>query len=288
MTRRITYSAICIAAALAISIIALSAQPSTHLAMNNAQPGHRAVLVELFTSEGCSSCPPADALLQQVNGKYSDAGQLIVGVSEHVTYWNSLGWSDPFSSPTYTERQEAYGQRLHLDSVYTPQIVVNGQEQIVGSDRAGLLRAIRKEDQMSQVGVHIASASLDGNRLTLDFSVSGTIPGNGAEIYAVLADDKTSSNVLRGENSGRTLSHVAVARTIARVANIQEATELTIQLDLSGSVQQSTPSGRHLILFAQAPGLGQVLGVDTVSILGFAGKLSGTLAAEEHNDQVWN
>jgi hypothetical protein len=266
VTRRITYSALCIAAALAISIIALSAQPSTHLDGNNAQPGHRAVLVELFTSEGCSSCPPADAFLQQVNGKYSDAGQLIVGVSEHVTYWNSLGWSDPFSSPTYTERQEAYGQRFHLDSVYTPQIVVNGQKEIVGSDSAGLLRAIRKEDQMSQVGVHIASASLDGNRLTLDFSVSGTIPGKGAEIYAVLADDKTSSNVLRGENSGRTLSHVAVARTITRVANIEAATELTIQLVLSGSVQQSPPSGRHLILFAQAPGLGQVLAVDTVSI----------------------
>ncbi len=119
---------------------------------------------------------------------------------------------------------------------------------------------------MSQVGIHIASASLDGNRLTLDFSVSGTIPGKGAEIYAVLAGDKTSSNVLGGENSGRTLSHVAVARTITRVANIQEATELTIQLALLGAVQQPASAGSHLILFAQVPGLGRVLGVDTVSI----------------------
>ncbi len=118
MTRRFTtYSALSIAAALAAGLIALSAQPSTHLDSNNAQPGHRAALVELFTSEGCSSCPPADALLQQVNGRYSDSGQLIVGVSEHVTYWNSLVWSDPFSSPTYTERQNTYGQRFHLDSV---------------------------------------------------------------------------------------------------------------------------------------------------------------------------
>jgi hypothetical protein len=108
VTRRITYSALCIAAALVIGIIGLP-QPSTHLDANNAQPGHRAVLVELFRSEGCSSCPLADALLHQVNGRHSDSGQLIVGVSEHVTYWNSLGWSDPFSSPTYTERQNAYG-----------------------------------------------------------------------------------------------------------------------------------------------------------------------------------
>jgi hypothetical protein len=260
------YSALSIAAALAADLIALSAQPSTHLDSNNAQPGHRAVLVELFTSEGCSSCPSADALLQQVNGRYSDSGQLIVGVSEHVTYWNSLGWSDPFSSPTYTERQNAYGQRFHLDSVYTPQMVINGQEQIVGSNSAGLLRAIRKEDQMSQMDVHIASASLDGNILTLDFSVSGTIPGKGAEIYAILADDKASSNVLRGENSGSTLSHVSVARTITRVANLQEATELTIRLPLAGYIQQSGHLGRHLILFAQAPGFGQVLGVDTLSL----------------------
>jgi hypothetical protein len=145
-------------------------------------------------------------------------------------------------------------------------MVINGQEQIVGSNSAGLLRAIRKEDQMSQMDVHIAYASLDGNILTLDFSVSGTIPGKGAEIYAILADDKTSSNVLRGENSGSTLSHVSVARTITRVANLQEATELTIRLPLAGYIQQSGHLGRHLILFAQTPGFGQVLGVDTLSL----------------------
>ena len=120
MTRRFTaYSALSIAAALAAGLVAPSAQPSTHLDSNNAQPGHRAVFVELFTSEGCSSCPSADALLQQVNGRYSDSGQLIVGVSEYVTYWNSLGWSDPFSSPTYTERQDAYGERS-ISTASTP------------------------------------------------------------------------------------------------------------------------------------------------------------------------
>lgn len=120
VTRRFTaYSALSIAAVLAACSIAMSTQPCTHSDSNNAQPGYRAVLVELFTSEGCSSCPSADALLQQVNGRYSGSGQLIAGVSEHVTYWNSLGWSDPFSSPIYTERQNAHGQRFRLVSVYT-------------------------------------------------------------------------------------------------------------------------------------------------------------------------
>ena len=95
MTRRITYSALCIAAALVIGI-ALSAQPSTRLDANNAQPGHRAVLVELFRSEGCSSCPLADALLHQVNGRYSDSGQLIVGVSEHGH--TGIVWAGPTPS----------------------------------------------------------------------------------------------------------------------------------------------------------------------------------------------
>src|SRR5258708_31126672 len=145
-------------------------------------------------------------------------------------------------------------------------MVSNGQEQIVGSNSAGLLRAIRKEDQMSQMDVHIASANLDGNVLTVDFSVSGTIPGKGAEIYAILADDKTSSNVLRGENSGRTLSHVSVAWTITRVANLQEATELTIRLPLAGYIQQSSHLARHLILLAHQHDYGQVLGLDTLSL----------------------
>jgi hypothetical protein len=103
-------------------------QPSGH-----EQPGS-AVIVELFTSEGCSSCPPADAVLRQVNLKETSAGQLIVGISEHVTYWNDLGWRDPFSAPEFTERQNVYASRLSPEGPYTPQMVVNGREQFVGSD----------------------------------------------------------------------------------------------------------------------------------------------------------
>jgi hypothetical protein len=265
MARRLIYSALSLAAVLVGTMVVLSAQSNPPDAKAQ-RPAHGAVLVELFTSEGCSSCPPADALLRKVDGKYTDSGQLIVGVSEHVTYWNDLGWTDPFSSEAYTERQSAYGQRFHLDSVYTPQMVINGEEQIVGSDSSGLLRAIRKEEQEPHVDIRIASASLSGSTLSIDFSVSGSIPGRGAEIYAILADDAASSNVLRGENSGRTLSHVSVARTITRVASIQTATERTIHLPLSTSLQLANHTGRHLILIAQAPGFGPVFGVDTTPL----------------------
>jgi hypothetical protein len=253
---------ILIAAAIAISLVAglvvLRAQNPPGAGSQPSEP--RAVLVELFTSEGCSSCPPADALLRQINGKRTDSGQLIVGVSEHVTYWNQLGWTDPFSSPVYTERQNAYGQRFHLDDVYTPQMVINGEEQVVGSDGAGLLRAIKRVEQRPPSSLHIVSANISDNSLEVDFSFTGSVPGRGVDIFAIIADDTAKSNVLRGENSGRTLLHASVARSITRLATVQNSTERTVHIPLSTSAQSQ---GRHLILFAQAAGLGRILGVDT-------------------------
>jgi hypothetical protein len=222
----------------------------------------KAVLVELFTSEGCSSCPPADALLRLVNGSQTNKGQLVVGISEHVTYWDSLGWSDPFSSSAYTERQNTYSDRFHLEGPYTPQMVINGTEQIVGSDRAGLLRAVEKEDAESpRMSLHIVSLNVAGSTLTVNFSTSGDLPAQGADLIAVLADDSDQSSVLRGENSGRTLVHVAVARSITRIAKVKAAGERTAQIPIPVSFQAK--QGHHLILFAQTPGTGRVLGTDT-------------------------
>ena len=222
----------------------------------------KAVLVELFTSEGCSSCPPADDLLKLVNGSQTNGGQLVVGISEHVTYWNSLGWSDPYSSPAYTERQNAYSERFHLEGPYTPQMVINGAEQIVGSDRGALLHAVEKEDAESpRLSLRIVSVNVAGNTLTVNLATSGDVPKQGADLMAVLADDSDRSNVLRGENSGRTLAHVAVARSITRVARVKTAGELTVQIPIPTSFQAN--QGHHLILFAQTPGNGRVLGTDT-------------------------
>jgi hypothetical protein len=222
----------------------------------------KAVLVELFTSEGCSSCPPADALLKLVNGSQTNGGQLVVGISEHVTYWNSLGWSDPYSSPAYTERQSAYSERFHLEGPYTPQMVINGAEQIVGSDRAALLHAVEKEDaETPRMFLRIVSLSVAADTLTVNLAASGDVPKQGADLMAVLADDSDRSNVLRGENSGRLLAHVAVARSITRVAKVKTAGDLTVQIPIPASFQAT--QGHHLILFAQTPGNGRVLGTDT-------------------------
>ena len=228
-------------------------------------PAQKVVLVELFTSEGCSSCPPADALLRQVNGTRTSGDQLVVGISEHVTYWNGLGWSDPFSSPAYTERQNAYSERFHLEGVYTPQMVINGAEQIVGSDRGALLRAVQAEQaQHPRVSLRILSLNVVGSTLAVNFSISGDVPAQGADLMAVLADDSDRSSVLHGENSGQTLAHVAVARSISRVARLRSAGERTVQVQIPATFQAGQK--HHLILFAQTPGNGRVLGADTKAL----------------------
>jgi hypothetical protein len=224
-----------------------------------------AVLVELFTSEGCSSCPPADALLRQLNGKSISSGQLIVGISEHVTYWNSLGWTDPFSASAYTDRQNSYGSRFHLDSVYTPQIVVNGEQQVLGSDSNAVLRAVRETDHPGQLAVHIISTAVTGGSLVVTYSINGSASGHSADLFAVLVDDVVQSNVKRGENSGRNLVHVSVARSITRIATVKDfpAAETTARLPLGADPHSSA---RHLVLFAQSAHLGPVLSVDTVAL----------------------
>ena len=221
------------------------------------------VLVELFTSEGCSSCPPADALLRKLQGEHTAAGQWIIGISEHVTYWNQLGWADPFSSESFTERQSNYGDRFGLASVYTPQVVVNGAQEVLGSDEAAILRAVRLTDRPTTVAVTIGSIMPSAGGVSVTFSVAGTSSAKSAEIYAVIADDMASSHVLRGENAGRTLAHVSVARELTRVASSTFPTTLTVTLPDPPRRPDLSAAGRHLILFAQKPGGGRVLAIST-------------------------
>jgi hypothetical protein len=141
-------------------------------------------------------------------------------------------------------------------------MVINGAEQIVGSDRGALLHAVEQEDAESpRLSLRIVSVNVAGNTLTVNFATSGDVPKQGADLMAVLADDSDRSNVLRGENSGRMLAHVSVARSISRVARVKTAGELTVQIPIPASFQGN--QGHHLILFAQTPGNGRVLGTDT-------------------------
>lgn len=180
---------------------------------HSATPAKRQpVLVELFTSEGCSDCPPADALLAQIDSAQPVAGADAIVLSEHVTYWNHEGWRDPFSLDTIDLRQQQYARQFALSDVYTPQIVVDGTEQFVGSDAAHLMRALLKAAGTAKPDLSIANARLEPDG-SVDFSVKAAAGVKGS-LFAALAENATTSIVAHGENAGRTLHHVAVVRTI--------------------------------------------------------------------------
>jgi hypothetical protein len=216
------------------------------------------VLVELFTSEGCSSCPPADRMLQQIDGKRSAQGILVVGVSEHVTYWDHDGWKDPYGSELATDRQRDYAQRFRLDSPYTPQMVVNGDTQFVGGDTKSLLAAMEKVHPLS--AVKIASVKVDGEAAKVTVTIGDDLPPRGADLVLVTAEDETTQRVLAGENSGKTLSHAAVARTMQRIGRVRQIGESTYTVRLPGA---DSGTKRHMIVWLQEPGLGRVIGVDS-------------------------
>jgi hypothetical protein len=220
-------------------------------------------IVELFTSEGCSSCPPADALLRQIHLKQTSAGQLIVGISEHVTYWNDLGWKDSFSLPVFTDRQSVYAARLSPEGPYTPQMVLNGRDQFVGSDAGGLERALRDDARRRHLNLSILSSALSSSGLDVKLSLTGET-SRLLDILAVLTDDADRSNVLRGENGGRLVQHVSVARLLTRVTTIRSDGEQSVHVTVPNGFQLGT--GHHLILFAQEQHQGAILGAATAPL----------------------
>ena len=252
---RTTAHKLALTALLAIVPLALAAQ-----SQDQGRPAVKPVLVELFTSEGCSSCPPADDLLRQVNGTSPVAGQLVVGISEHVTYWNRLGWADPFSADVFTRRQNGYGERFRLDDIYTPQMIINGREQIVGGNEPLLLDALKRQSNQPSVALQIVSVQRNGNELELRFRVGDLPSRQPLELVAVVTDDLDTSTVDRGENAGRVLRHVAVARSFERVATIASPNEKTVRLAFAPLTDPHRKSMQTLILFLQEPNLGAVLG----------------------------
>lgn len=222
-------------------------------------------ILELFTSEGCSSCPPADALLRRVNLKNTASGQLLVGISEHVTYWNRLGWKDSYSLEAFTERQNTYAGRLGVEAPYTPQMVVNGREQFVGSDSEALSRALQLEAKRPSLELRIAATLNDAGMIDVEVDLHGHA-ARALEVMAVIADDVDRSNVLKGENAGNLLQHVAVARTLERIGTVTEPGQQRLQVHVPDSLRTAPHGGHHLIVFLQEPRQGSILGAATVAL----------------------
>lgn len=216
------------------------------------------VLVELFTSEGCSDCPPADSLLGQLDAEQPIAGAQAIVLSEHVTYWDHNGWRDPYSLDAMTDRQEAYVRHFGLDSSYTPQMVVDGTAQFVGNNGKALIGAVERAVRNAKQPLTIENAKWD--RGTAIFSIH-TAATTGTRLFVVLAADATHQEVSAGENAGRTLHHVAVVRVMKELRG-DSADGRPLKLDGGDLSRKNGSDGPvRLVVFLVDQKTGRVLGV---------------------------
>jgi hypothetical protein len=176
--------------------------------------GPSPVVVELFTSQGCSSCPPADAVLSDMARDTSLRGR-IIPLAFHVDYWDRLGWRDPFSSPEWSGRQYMYVRALNVNSAYTPQIVVNGMRQFVGSYRAAIEVELVAQSHRKPAGEVQVTPTRHGAEVRIQVKAKGT--GN---LVVVVYDSAAPTSVARGENSGRTMSNDAIVRRVMRAGTL--------------------------------------------------------------------
>jgi hypothetical protein len=174
------------------------------------------VLVELFTSEGCSSCPRADSVLSRLGRVQRVPGAEIIVLEEHVDYWDRLGWKDPFSSAAMSARQSDYGEALGGREIYTPQMIVDGRTEFVGSDERDALRAVRAASETPKPAVHLSWAEGDALAIQVEPLTNAT-RGDSPQVFLAVAENMLHSDVKHGENAGRALEHDGVVRQLIAV-----------------------------------------------------------------------
>ena len=216
-------------------------------------------VVELFTSEGCSSCPPADALLAKIENESKNKPVYLLAY--HVDYWDKLGWKDSFSSAKFSARQNQYADWLNLKTVYTPQVVVNGSREFAGSESAILHSSIATALAKSTNNMfEISLSKADKNKLLLNYKTNQKT--DGYAIVVALVDANATSKILKGENKGRTLSHVQIVDQFESTAL---KGKMSGQVDIQLEKHSQTPS--ELIAFLQDNKTGKITAAARLNLL---------------------
>lgn len=213
-------------------------------------------VVELFTSEGCSSCPPAEELVEKIQKSYP--GDVYI-LSFHVDYWDHQGWKDKFSDPAFTERQKQYADWLRLQTLYTPQVVVNGATEYVGSHGGAILGAIAEGLDQASTKTLTLDGSVEGGKVNIHYQGEGD--EKNAELVLALVQQSAQSNVRAGENSGRRLSHVQIVRRLVHVP-LGADSRREIAIDLPSDF---TKEGWEVIGFIQRKSDGRITAANRAS-----------------------
>lgn len=238
-----------------------AAAPSTSTPTTS--PDTHPVLVELFTSEGCSSCPPADVMIKTLDEAQPIPGAQLIVLSEHVTYWDHDGWKDPNSSSALTDRQAAYESALKEQSSYTPQIIVDGSEQVrINYPQQQMTEIFQKAAATPKIPVRIGEVTVaPGSPAVLRAHIETDVNSekHGGDVYVAVALDHVESQVLKGENGGKHLIHVAVVQQLTKVGKLPKGKNFSqdVQLKLAPGTD---PKNVRLVVFVQESGPGSVLG----------------------------
>jgi len=244
---------------IAVGLLGLAIAGSAVLRHNDGDPRQAGMkgfaVVELFTSEGCSSCPPADALIARVQQQDKDLPVYVLAY--HVDYWDRQGWRDAFSNAVYTQRQQQYASWLKIESIYTPQVVVNGRTEFVGSEAETLARSIKNAlQQTDELQLQLSGLQLDKGQLNWTCKTEGAAatPHHYSLVVAVVQRSATTQ-VKGGENSGRTLSHVQIVRGLS-VSALDGRGQGAGRLAWPSGV---APADGEIIAFLQNPDNGEIV-----------------------------
>lgn len=221
------------------------------------------VIVELFTSQGCSSCPPADELLQSLERNQPVNGALIIPLSEHVDYWNRLGWRDPFSSRLFSERQRTYAETLGTENVYTPMMVVDGGVAFVGSRPITAREAVVTARKTPKARLTLET-TMSADRSSVHVAgVVSELPSatERPEVWVAVTESQLTTDVTRGENASRTLSHTGVVRSLEWLGSLARPSSDVYRVE--GQIRIRS-AWRHehlrLVVFLQEPSSGRIVG----------------------------
>ena len=247
---------------LVIALAALLAGTGSALAGEaKARP---AVVVELFTSEGCSSCPGADKVLADL-ARSEGLDVEIIPLGMHVDYWNSLGWIDPASSEQFSDRQRWYGQLFHAEQIYTPQMIVDGTQEFIGSDKPRAKSAIASagKDRKGSLGLDLLSDPKVSSSISCAIRIDAVPRGDEhvLDVMIAVTEDDVTTDVPRGENAGRTLKHMAVVRTLQKVLTIKASDSLPASTQAKLELRPGWKLDRlHVVVFIQDAVTGRILG----------------------------
>ena len=239
----------------ALRILSLAAALLLGGIASGLEAAEQKVVVELFTSQGCSSCPPADAYLGEL-ARRDD----VLALSFHVDYWNYIGWRDPFSKRQWSARQREYGRNLHRRYVYTPQMVIDGATEAVGSKRAEVARLIKEALGRKKLDVEIDHPDSDTIRIRIPADTGYT--GSDATVWLAFYDQERTTSIEAGENDGTTLTNTNIVRSLARIGDWRGAAK-----DWLLPVEAVGGKGRDgCAILVQAGGTGRILGAVAMSL----------------------